>query len=175
MKQDYDNFIKWFEEPLKYLYENDNAGFVILMVSLPLLERYLREKSGVHEGKLNDSFYKRFAEIYPSLNDRGIAKKFWQIYRNGLLHQATLSLKAKNGTIVLAAGVHGDAPEIKHEGYGADGEVFTISPRKFSEKIVLTIKSDFATFEGTGSANHPLPQILPETGVSGWSGKKPTK
>jgi hypothetical protein len=175
MKEDYDNFIKWFKEPLKCLYQNDDAGFIILMVSLPLLERYLREKSGVHEGNLNDSFYKKFVEMFPSVNDKGIAKKFWQIYRNGLLHQATLSLKAKNGTIILAAGGHGDAPKIKYDGYGAQGEMFTVSPRKFSEKVILTIESDFATFEGMSSANHPLAQILPDTGISGWSGNNPSK
>jgi hypothetical protein len=173
MNQNYNNFVKWFKEPLDCLYTNNDAGFVILMISLPLLERYLREKSGVHEGNLTDDFYNKFIEIFPSLKDKDIAKKFWQIYRNGLLHQATLSLKTKKGTIkLLAVGVHGDASEVEYEGYSAQGDKFKVSPRKFSEKVIATIQSDFTTFEGVSSADHPPAKVSPTTGISGWDSSK---
>jgi hypothetical protein len=44
------NFEVWYKAILEGLYSNRNAGFVILMVAFPLLERYLREKSGLHDG-----------------------------------------------------------------------------------------------------------------------------
>ena len=49
MKDNHNNFVRWFEEPLSNLYKNPHAGFAILILSLPILERYLREKSGVCE------------------------------------------------------------------------------------------------------------------------------
>ena len=49
MKENYENFIRWFKEPLSSLYKNPHAGFAIVILSLPILERYLREKSGVCE------------------------------------------------------------------------------------------------------------------------------
>jgi len=52
------NFKSWFLDVLGDLYKNGEAGFVILMIAFPLLERYLREKSRVHEGrKLTEAFY----------------------------------------------------------------------------------------------------------------------
>ena len=48
----HDNFRAWFSKILEGLYSVQDAGFPILMISFPLLERYLREKSGVHEGNL---------------------------------------------------------------------------------------------------------------------------
>ena len=41
-----DYFNDWFRDLLRELYKNSNAGFVIVVTSLILLERYLREKSG---------------------------------------------------------------------------------------------------------------------------------
>ena len=83
MAKTYDNFLKWFKEPLHCLYKNDDAGFVILIISLPILERYLRQKSGVYEGKLNSQFYGAFLKMFPSIKNEGIARRFWDVYRNG--------------------------------------------------------------------------------------------
>jgi lipoate-protein ligase A len=165
MGDNYDNFIKWFKEPVRDLYKNHDAGFIILMGSLPLLERYLRQKSGLFERwKLNGEFFDAFRDIFPQVKSRKSAERFWRIYRNGLLHQATLSLKTEKGEIkILEASVHNDAQEIE-----ADGQVFKVSPIKFSKKVIQTIESDFATFEGASSPNHPPAKIFPSTGYSGW-------
>ncbi|MEE8329333.1 MAG: hypothetical protein V3R54_05325, partial [Thermodesulfovibrionia bacterium] len=93
MNKNLDNFRVWYSKILEALYLKENAGFVILMISFPLLERYLREKSGVHEGNLNDSFHSELQTIFPVLTSQEIAKQFWHVYRNGLLHQVTLSQK----------------------------------------------------------------------------------
>ncbi len=57
MDNNLNNFRSWYSNILHDLYSKQDAGFIILMISFPLLERYLREKSGVHEGNLTDSFY----------------------------------------------------------------------------------------------------------------------
>jgi hypothetical protein len=64
MNKNYDNFVMWFKKPLEMLYPNGDAGFIVLMTSLPLIERFLREASGTHEDNLNDKFHDEFAKIF---------------------------------------------------------------------------------------------------------------
>lgn len=164
MKENYDNFVNWFKEPLISLYNNEHAGFAIVMLSLPVLERYLREKSGVCEKKnLDERFYKEFLKMFPSVKDTPSVRTFWRVYRHGLLHQATLRA---DGTVISAA-VHGGAAEIEF-----DGKVFTVSPVKFSEYVVKTIEGDFGTYEGPGSPDHPPPRVDEASGRSGWNPDK---
>ena len=160
MKEDYENFVQWFKEPLTDLYKNPHAGFATVMLSLPILERYLRQKSGVFESpNLDDRFYEEFLKMFPSV-ELPAAKLFWKVYRHGLLHQATL----KALDTVLSAAVHGGAAEIEF-----DGKVFTVSPVKFSVHVVKTIEGDFGTYEGGGSPGHGLSQVSDSTGRSGYN------
>jgi hypothetical protein len=77
MKDNYDNFVRWFKEPLSSLYKNPHAGFAIVILSLPILERYMREKSGVCEQpNLDDRFHQEFLNMFPSVNDMPTARKF---------------------------------------------------------------------------------------------------
>jgi hypothetical protein len=163
MNGDHDNFIKWFKNPITSLHKNTDAGFVILMASLPLLERYLREKTGVHEKPLEPRFYEDFVKIFPSARDWKTAKTFWEIYRHGLLHQATLKTKAG----IIEAAVHNEAKDLEI-GYNRQGLVFTVSPVKFSEKIIEAIELDFPTFKAVSSSHHPPGRISPSTGYSGY-------
>jgi len=65
MDENRNNFIKWFKEPLNTLYKNEHAGFAIVMLSLPILERYLRQKSGVFEKQnLDLRFYREFLKMF---------------------------------------------------------------------------------------------------------------
>jgi hypothetical protein len=43
------NFRKWSVDALDPLRGKDDTGFIFAFVSLPLLERYLRQKSGAGE------------------------------------------------------------------------------------------------------------------------------
>jgi hypothetical protein len=64
--QDY--FNDWFRDVLQGLYKNSNAGFVIVITSLTLLERYLREKSGAGQADtLPDAFFEEFLKLFPQI------------------------------------------------------------------------------------------------------------
>jgi hypothetical protein len=39
MSEDEHNFVRWFKKPIRELQKNVDAGFIVVMVSLPLLER----------------------------------------------------------------------------------------------------------------------------------------
>ena len=153
---DFDN---WFAKPLAALNADSHGGFAVLMVALPLTERYLREKSGCHEGNLDDRFYTAFIQVFPGLTiDQ--AKKFWHSYRNGLLHQATFSKQSRSGTIMPKAWISSKlsvTPGIIN--YDQPSDSFVLLPKEFSERIVAVIQGDFSTFLGASSVNHPPPQI----------------
>jgi hypothetical protein len=52
------DFRKWFVESLAPLRTNGDAGFIFVFVAFPLLERYLRRKSGCPDGQnLTDGFF----------------------------------------------------------------------------------------------------------------------
>ena len=157
MNTNRDNFRTWYSQMLDRLYSDQNAGFVILMISFPLLERYLREKSGVHENALNDSFYTELQRIFPVLTNKNVAKQFWQVYRNGLLHQVTLSLKNKKGIQMPTGWLHQNIDLLKID----DSGDFWIHPAKFAKNVIEIIENDFDTFEGQHSNNHPLPRVHP--------------
>lgn len=78
-----DLFRRWFKQPLADLYNNPDAGFPVLMITLPLLERYLREKGNNHQEKLQDDFHKELGQMLPSLSDIATSRKFWRFYRHG--------------------------------------------------------------------------------------------
>ena len=125
------------------------------MTSLTLLERYLREKSGVRERpSLDANFRTEFMRLFPSIGRDDLALKFWEVCRHGLMHQATFKIKTNAGDRVTI-GLHESALEIAHR-YSSSGDEFMISPSRFSSKVIQIIENDFATFEGSASPNHPL-------------------
>lgn len=162
MNHNRENFEKWFKTPLETLYENADAGFPILMISLPLLERYLREVTGIFEGPLNSYFYQTLVARFPTLEIERRAQLFWETYRHGLLHQATL--KVKGATI----GINNNAAHEIECRNDQEPYSFLVSPIKLSRTVISTIESDFATFEGEGSQRHPMSQVSAE-----FSGFKP--
>lgn len=152
------NFNKWYKIPLSTLYKNVDAGFIIMMVSLPLLERYLREKCNIKEfAGLNDDFYRTLTVIFPNLNNKENAKVFWKVYRHGLLHKTALRISGKTFHVQIA-GMHNDANEIELE-VNKNAYKFMVSPVKVSRRTILTIENDFETYEGINSPCHPLPAI----------------
>lgn len=150
-----ENFNLWYKQFLTELSKNGDAGFVILMTAFPLLERYLRQKSGVFEGDLNQSFYSQLRIVFPVFRNNDEAKEFWHIYRNGLLHQVALSQRNRHGINMHAAWLSNNADTLIIDTNGD----FWVNPAKFARKVVETIEGDFSTFEALNSTNHPFPEI----------------
>ena len=165
------NFHRWFKEPLLRLQQDPDAGFIVVVISLVLLERYLRETSGTHESPtLNAAFYTEFLKLFPSVNGEPLSRKFWEVCRHGLMHQCALKIQTTKGENVTA-GLHEDASEVTHQIEGSEDR-FMVSPRKFSSRVIQIIENDFATFEGSSSPKHPLSQTSSIAGYSGYSGHK---
>ncbi|MDD2763691.1 MAG: hypothetical protein PHE83_06920 [Opitutaceae bacterium] len=160
------NYELWYAKILRDLSGNGDAGFAILLISLPLLERYLREKSGVYEGSLNSNFYLKFRQIFPAIQDDATAEKFWHVYRNGLLHQVTLSRKNRSGLSMPDAWLSSEVASVTVDAQGD----FWVHPAKFAEIVLSTIEGDFTMFEGGSSPNHPFPVV---SGISNGTGAVP--
>ncbi len=80
------------------------------MITLPLLERSLREKTGLHEelSVNKPEFNRALMQIFPGLPNERTAQKFWKVFRHGLRRQAIL----KELPDLHFAGVRNDAPPL---------------------------------------------------------------
>jgi hypothetical protein len=149
-----ENFQIWFCNIIESLYTNEHAGFSILMLTLPLLERYLRSKSNTGEAiSLGPDFYNELIRVFPILNDEKTAKDFWHIYRHGILHQSTMSQLKNNGIKMPDGWLSGDVKNIEIDSTGA----FWVNPVEFARQVISIINKDFQCFEALNSPNHPLP------------------
>jgi len=84
------------------------------------------------------------------------------------MHQATF--KSEWGGNKVTMGLHEDAPVIEHRKAGAD-DIFMISPKKFSNRVLEAIENDFPTFVAPSSL-YALSREESITGYSGYSGTK---
>ena len=151
-----ERFDRWFTDVLRALYTIRNSGFAPVMVSLPLLERYLRERSGVHEkASLDDRFHTELNRIFPELPDLNTARKFWKTFRHGLLHQVAFSAEMQGGDGKRLGGLSNECDAIQ---VSPDGH-FWVNPGKFSDRVVNVIQGDFSTFVGVHSQNHSFPTV----------------
>lgn len=165
-----DNFYAWYKKVLDLLYPHQDAGFAILLIAFPLLERYLRQRTGLTSDQpLSDAFFDELVRLFPPLTTATTARNFWQIYRNGLLHEITLSRQARRGTPMPVGWVSYDKPLITIE---SDGSIW-INPVDFSKHVMAKIEADFATFEGTSAFSARLPTVKPQSSATG-TGAAPT-
>jgi hypothetical protein len=71
MSIDAANFRALFEDVLASLYKQRDAGFAIVMIAFPILERYLRQKVRLSpERDLTDDFFVKLCEIFPRATTR---------------------------------------------------------------------------------------------------------
>lgn len=161
MASNYENYQSWFVFQLRKLFSEQDAGFVILMVAFPLLERYIRQKIKLPpDQSLNDFFYKELVVLFPVLQDDQVAKWFWNIYRNGILHQVTLSQEDRKGTPLPIGWISQKYHvPMKIESNGS----LWIHPVLFAQQVLHAVESDFSTFEGHTSSAPRLPVVEPLT------------
>jgi len=94
--------------------------------------------------------------IFPVLRDAATAMQFWNIYRNGFLHQATLSTCTRtSATLPVGWLTHdiADAIQIKSD------SSFCVHPVLFSETIVREIEKDSAVFAGVAAGAPALATV----------------
>jgi hypothetical protein len=71
---DLDNFKAWYVDVLTALYPMRNAGIAVFMLSLPLAERYLRQKNNLGpDAVLDDAFMRNLCAICASRCNHGAA------------------------------------------------------------------------------------------------------
>lgn len=89
------------------------------------------------------------------LPDIATAWRFWHVYRNGFLHQATLSLRTRAGARLPSSELTHDITEPIQ--LRPDGG-FALQPVLFSKLVTETIEVDFVPFAGTGTPAPKLPK-----------------
>ena len=148
MTEDENYFRKWFVDVLEPLRDKGDAGFVFAVVSLPLLERYLREKSDAGQAStLPQEFFDELGALFPDI--AGKERDFWHCYRNGLLHQAAFS-KAKIGKrIEVMSNAALSGYDIRPVYFDISSDTFYLNPMTFFDRVTTTILSDFATYMGS--------------------------
>jgi len=164
MNTDLRRFRAWYVKTLESLYPVRDAGIPVLMISMPLLERYLRQKNRrTPEQLLDDACMDTLHSIFPALPDTPTAWHFWQVYRNGFLHQATLSLRTRGGAALPSGELTHDIAQpidVKTDGS------FVLQPVLFSTRVTETIEADFATFVDAGTPAPKLPKVVAYVGPS---------
>jgi hypothetical protein len=142
-----------------------------MFVTFPLLERYLRNKSGCcPEGEtLNDGCLKPLAKMFPEIEGR--ERVFWDCYRNGLLHQATfptakLKKREKIWIELPAAGISGYDRRPVY--FDPTINAFLVNPISLFDHVTAQILKEFDVYENAQkSAVFGLPsETDPSTAVS---------
>ena len=107
------------------------------------------------ENHLSDGggiFYEELLNLFPQLNTKLEAARFWKMYRHGILHQATFSSETEKGLPAGAfANVHGLV-------VAPDRRLF-LNPVDFARCVTEAIEADFETFEGAASSAPPLAEL----------------
>jgi len=137
------------------------------LITMPILERYLRETSACAEGSLGDEFYEYLLGMFSELESLDQARQFWQTYRNGLLHQLAFSLQDRKGSRMPPACITFDQEDaISTLEHGQ----FVVNPISFSKRVTSEINSDYREMVGTQSPNHPLPFVFVPSGSISFTG-----
>lgn len=141
---DRENFELWVGGPLETILAHPHAGFIVAMVAFPVLERYLRGKSGAAPDE--PAFQAALVEVIPELRSTQAAGTFWSMFRHSLLHYA--GFQRPN---------YGFASSAELVSVSASGEVW-MNPQLFGERVLKTVRADFPAYE-RGKVS--LPRVRP--------------
>jgi hypothetical protein len=156
MSDELRNFQAWYVDVLRLLYPIRNAGIAVFMLSLPLLERYLRQKNRRSPADpLDEACMRDLCAMFPALPDATVARQFWNVYRNGFLHQVTPSQTKAGSPLPVGWLTHDIDSAIRVESDGS----FCVQPVLFSQRVVSVIESNFAVFSGIAAGAPALPVV----------------
>ena len=138
------DFERWYVQVLQKLYLDTDAGFVVLLVTLPILERYIRYRCSIRqEDVLSDDGYIELISLFPELEKLETAKAFWRACRHGLLHQLTFFPEARSTSALPSIIPNYSIPSAI--GVEADGAI-AVHPVLFSKKVVDRVLREVETF-----------------------------
>jgi hypothetical protein len=142
--EEIDNFIRWFVVPVAKLKElpNGDGAFIAMSIGFFLCERYYKKASKLQDSEdssLDAQFRNRAAK------DLGVNPifflHFWQVYRNGMQHQAT-PRTYKVGDITYKWSISGEYHAIPMYFDEGGFRIICIDPWKFCDSMISKILSD---------------------------------
>jgi hypothetical protein len=150
MTKDYDHFKMWYVEPLRALeaMPMGQGGFIALATACFLYERYAVAVLNA-QGKKADRSGK-LSQLVNDFNvDDATAKAFWDVIRDGLLHQG-MPMQQKQGKILPRWAFHHSYPLVALE--NINGEIWLkVQPWKFMDRVLSLWDSNFDLLRQSGS------------------------
>ena len=150
MTQDHDRFSLWYIEPLRTLESmpGGHGGFIALATACFLYERYATAILSV-QGRKAD----RAAKLNQLVSDFGVdhatAEAFWDVIRDGLLHQG-MPMQKRQGTALPRWAFSENYPPLALE--SISGEMWLkVQPWKFMNKVLDLCDSNFELLSQSGS------------------------
>ena len=143
MSAEFENFKRWYVDVLALLYPIRDAGIAVLMLSFLCWNGTCARKIRAPSDDLSDGCMIDLCSIFNALPNRDVARQFWNVYRNGFLHQVTLSSQSRRGTSLPVGWLtHDISVSVKVESDGS----FWIQPVLYSQEVVKVIEDNFVLF-----------------------------
>lgn len=151
MSEDYEHFNQWFVVPLRTLEKlpNGQGGFVALGAACFLYERYAKALLQT-EGKKSGT-PQLLSQIASDFSvDKATAEAFWDVIRNGVLHQG-MPLQKNHGNKTLPSwAFHYSYPPMALE--DVNGKPFLkVQPWKFMNRVLELCEDHFDLLQSSGS------------------------
>lgn len=150
MEIDYDRFNLWYIQPLRFLESmpHGQGGFVALATACFLFERYAIATLIATGEKSDRSGILRIIELDFHVNN-ATAEAFWDVIRDGLLHQG-MPLQMKYGKPLPRFAFHHLYPTISLEEINGE-KWLKVQPWKFMDKVLNLWELNFELLQKSGS------------------------
>ena len=162
-------FKQRFRDPMELLITQEHTGFALMMIALPLLERYIRGRRNLGDiSPLPDAFFEELRYLFPEISDLEGGRTFWQAFRHGIVHQATFSLKGrgkKTFSGYLGFQDLNGQPLVIHK--GIQEFYCMVDPIVFARTVLAHIEQDLGAFN-LADTKHPIAMVgeLPTGAIS---------
>jgi hypothetical protein len=142
MSQDHDRFILWYVEPLRVLEQlhEGQGGFVALATACVLYERYAKAVLSSQGQKADRPGLLVQMEADFGV-DRATSEAFWDVMRDGLLHQG-MPLQKKQGTELPKWAFHHSYPLMALEIIRGE-KWLKVQPWKFMNRVIALWEANF--------------------------------
>ena len=163
-------FKQRFRVPIELLIEVEHTGFALMIIAIPLIERLLRGRCKIGDNpRLPTIFHDELCRLFPALGDAAGARAFWQAFRNGILHQATFSLKDPDGAefsgyVGFAALPQGN-PIVVHRSETPWQFSCLVDPIAFARAVLDEVEKDLQTFQDAEPEKHPIAAVIEHGGI----------